>query len=369
MKRSIVLVLDGCGAGATADAAEYNDVHNPNTLSGVWQACNGLDCPNLIKLGFFQAAGIQGLAPTAPEAAYGRLLPLSKGKDSVTGHWEMMGIVLDQPFPTFPDGFPIPLIKEFEERIGTQTLANRPASGTKILEELGELHLDTGFPIVYTSADSVFQVACHEDKVPVDTLYEWCQIARDLCCGPNNVQRVIARPFDGTPGAFRRTERRKDFPVIAPHNLVDDIGNVFGIGVIPELFAGRGFIPVRRTQSNPEHAVLLNEALKSDAHFIFANFEDFDMLFGHRNDPAGFGRCLEEFDKILEKLLANLGPEDQLILTADHGNDPCDVSTDHTREYSPYTIFPAERPGPMGDLEGLANIGRQVQNHLRGGTS
>jgi phosphopentomutase len=363
MKRAIVIVLDGVGAGATPDAADFNDPGDPSTLLHVWNHVGGINAPHLSSLGFFRAGGIDDPIAPSPTAGYGRLRPLSMGKDSVTGHWEMMGIVLEEPFPTYPNGFPIPLIKAFEERIGTQTIGNRPGSGTKILEELGPLHQDTGFPIVYTSADSVFQIACHEEIVSCETLYEWCRIARELCTGENNVQRVIARPFVGAPGSYSRTERRKDFPVIPAPNIVDKIGDVFGIGVVPELFGGRGFREVKRTQNNAEHAVKLREAMASDARFIFANFEDTDMLFGHRNDPTGFAKCLEEFDIVLGEILSSLTDDDLLIITADHGNDPTDASTDHSREYSPWSVIGGEN-GNLSDRDGLQKIGEIVLKHL-----
>jgi phosphopentomutase len=259
------------------------------------------------------------------------------------------------------------LVKQFEERIGTQVLGNRPASGTAIIAELGQQHIDTGFPILYTSADSVFQVACHEAVVPIERLYEMCRIAREICVAPNNVQRVIARPFEGDAASgFRRTERRKDFPVPAPHNLVDEIGDVFGIGVVPELFAGRGFRQVRRTQNNHEHAQMLQEALKSNARFIFANFEDTDMLFGHRNDPEGFARALEAFDVTLGGLLDSLKSDDLLILTADHGNDPTTPSTDHSREYVPVCVVTLgdKQSVSLGDVDGMTAVGATVAAHL-----
>lgn len=363
MKRAIVLVLDGCGAGATADAARFGDTHEPSTLRNVWDSQGGVNAPTLQALGWFAAAGIAD-APAEPDATYGRLRPLNEGKDSVTGHWEMMGIPITEPFPTYPDGFPIPLVKAFEAQIGTQTLGNRPASGTKILEELGELHMDTGFPILYTSADSVWQIACHEEVVPIEKLYEWCKISRDLLVRPNNVQRVIARPFVGNPkDGWKRTERRKDYPVVPPTNMVDEIGDVYGIGVVSELFGGRGFRSVRRTQNNPEHFQMLLDALASDARLIFCNFEDFDMLYGHRSDPAGFKRCLEEFDGFLVQILERLGPEDLLLITADHGNDPTDASTDHTREYVP-VVAKGLSPNEMGDIDGLRWIGDRVVEHL-----
>jgi phosphopentomutase len=360
LKRAILIVLDGCGVGPAPDSADFGDTWQPNTILNVWKHRGGLDAINLAMLGFWDTAGID-----FGTGDFGRIIPEGMGKDSVTGHWEMMGAVVETPFPTYPNGFPIPLVKEFERRIGTQTLANRPASGTEIIADLGELHQETGFPILYTSADSVFQVAAHEDVVPVETLYSWCEIGREICVEPNNVQRVIARPFVGEPGAYRRTERRKDYPLPAPPNLVDEIGDVYGIGVVPELFGGRGFRPIRRTQSNAEHEQAVFEALESDARFIFANFEDFDMLYGHRSDPKGFGKCLERFSVFLGKLLERLGPDDLLILTADHGNDPTDDSTDHTRELLPLVLYNrGQRFGRLGDLQGLKVVGGYVRSWL-----
>ncbi len=332
MSRAILLVLDGCGAGAAPDWAEYGDEPGAATVRNVWDRCGGLSLPNLEEMGFLAPCGI-GSAP--PGAFWARLRPEGKGKDSVTGHWEMMGAVVREPFPTFPSGFPEDLVGAFEEEIGRKVLANRPASGTRIIEELGEESLRTGRPILYTSADSVFQIAAHESAVPIDQLYEWCAIARRLCAPPHGVQRVIARPFAGEPGAFQRTARRRDFPMEPPPNLADEVGDVLGIGVVPELFAGRGFRKLPRTQSNREHFIALMFALESDARLIFANFEDFDMLYGHRSDPEGFGRCLEEFDGMLGRIRASLREDDLLLVTADHGNDPTDASTDHTREYVP----------------------------------
>lgn len=281
----------------------------------------------------------------------------------MTGHWEMMGVVTERAFPTYPNGFPVPLVKDFEQRIGRQTIGNVAASGTAIIEDLGPLHCDTGMPIVYTSADSVFQIACHEEVVPVEELYAMCRTARELLVEPDNVQRVIARPFLGTQGAYERTARRKDFPLTPPRNLVDEVGDVYGIGVVPELFDGRGFRAVPRTQSNAEHAIELEKALASDARFVFANFEDFDMKFGHRNDPAGFAKCLEEFDLTLQKTIDSLRPDDLLIVTADHGNDPTDASTDHSREYVPVAIV-GKGSAELGDVEGMASIGHTVAEHL-----
>lgn len=367
--RAIVLVLDGCGAGPAPDAELFNDFDQPSTIQNVWKTVGRINAPTLSTLGFFAACGIADadLGLYGFSSTYGRLQEMSMGKDSVTGHWEMMGVHTAIPFPTYPSGFPIDLVQAFEERIGAKVLGNKPASGTAILTELGAEHISTGNPILYTSADSVFQIACHEEVVPIERLYEMCRIARELCTEPNNAQRVIARPFLGNPDqGFQRTERRKDFPLPAPANFVDEAKDVFGIGVIPELFDGRNFRQVRRTQSNPEHATMLQEALASDAQFIFCNFEDFDMLFGHRNDPQGFARCLESFDGILKSVLESLNEQDLLILTADHGNDPTSKSTDHSREYVPFVSIQkgSTSATAIGDQQGLWKVGSAVAGHL-----
>ncbi len=365
MKRVILVVLDGCGAGAAPDCEAFGDPPTVSTVRNVWNAVGGFTAPHLAKVGFLAACGI-GEAP--PNACFGRLRPISQGKDSVTGHWEMMGIVTEEPFPVYPEGFPPQIVAAFERGIGRPILGNVAASGTEIIARLGQEHITNGSPILYTSADSVFQLAAHEDVVPVDELYRWCRIARELLTAPHNVQRVIARPFLGKPGEFVRTGRRKDFPVSPPLNLidqlVDQVGPVHGIGVVPELFDGRGFKPLTRTQNNPEHWDALHSALQIGAPFIFANFEDFDMKYGHRNDPVGFARCLEEFDSYLGTLLTRLTPTDRLILTADHGNDPTDASTDHSREYVPITVTDQESTSNLGDIDGLDYVGRITEEWL-----
>jgi phosphopentomutase len=364
MRRAILIVLDGCGAGEAPDAAAFGDTDHPATIKHVWEHAGGLNLPNLQRCGFLSACQVP--VEASPEACYGRLRELSQGKDSVTGHWEMMGIITDTPFPTYPEGFPAPLMRDFEERIGRGTLGNRAASGTVIIGELGEEHVRTGKPIVYTSADSVFQIACHEDVVPLDQLYEFCRIARELSVQPNNVQRVIARPFIGSAEVgFTRTEHRKDFPLTPPSNLVDKIGDVYGVGVVPELFGGRGFRTTKRTGNNSEHIVALKQAMASDARFVFANFEDFDMLYGHRNDPAGFARALEGFDGYLGDILNERREEDLILLTADHGNDPTTLSTDHSREYVPLAIIRnGGDKGNFGDLDGMNQIGKLISDWL-----
>ncbi len=368
--RAILVVLDGCGVGAAPDAADYGDVgeNHPDTLGHLAEAVGGLNLPTLQALGLGNIAPLRGVPPAdAPRAHYGKVQPHSKGKDSVTGHWEMMGVHTEVPFPTYPNGFPPEIMQAFESRIGRQTLGNYPASGTEIIRQLGAEHLRTGKPIVYTSADSVFQIAAHEAVIPVEALYRMCEIARELLQPPHHVQRVIARPFIGdSPETFRRTENRRDFPLPPPPNLIDALAErgvgVYGVGVVPELFVYRGFRHAERTQSNPEHHQALVRALASDCAFIFANFEDFDMLYGHRNDPEGFARALEAFDGMLAELLALLQPTDWLILTADHGNDPTTPSTDHSREYLPLLIYsPSVEAGrDLGVRRTLADIGATI---------
>jgi phosphopentomutase len=364
MRRAIVIVMDGCGAGEAPDAAEFGDLDHPATIRHVYEANGGLNAPNLAACGFLAACGAP--TPAGSGARYGRLRELSKGgKDSVTGHWEMSGIVTEQPFPTYPLGFPPEVIAPYESAIGRKVLGNKPASGTEIIKELGAEHFRTGFPIVYTSADSVFQVACHESVIPVAQLYEFCQTARAQLVPPHGVQRVIARPFAGTPeSGFTRTERRRDFPMPPPPNLCDRVGDVFGIGVVPELFAGRGFRTVHRTQNNAEHTEMLWQALDSDARFIWANFEDFDMRYGHRNDPIGFARCLEEFDRTLGEMLSRRRPDDLIILTADHGNDPTTLSTDHSREFVPFVAISSEPGKALGSVDGMTAVGASVAAHV-----
>lgn len=364
------MVLDGCGIGPMPDAPSFGDAgeNEGSTLPNTARAVGGLDLPTLRSMGLGNIEPILGVDPVeSPIADYGKSGFRSIGKDSVTGHWEMMGIILDRPLPTYPNGFPTALIREYEKRISTQTLGNRPASGTEIIAQLGQLHVETGFPIVYTSADSVFQVACHEAIVPIDKLYEYCQVARELLVDEHGVGRVIARPFEDDPnGGFRRTERRKDFPLPPPRNLLDDLAEagvkVCGLGVVPELFAGRGFAYTERTQSNPEHWEALDRALERDEPFVFANFEDFDMLYGHRNDPQGFAKALEEFDARLADFLQAMPKDCELIVTADHGNDPTTPSTDHSREYVPLLWH---RPGSPGRCLGVIDTLSTIAEALR----
>jgi len=355
IERVFLLVMDGCGAGSAPDAADYGDFGENlgDTLVNTARAVGGVKIPTLRWLGLGNALNLAG-GSALPQTggSYGRLQEASRGgKDTVTGHWEMMGILVDRPFPTYPEGFPAELMAAFESAIGRQTLGNKASSGTTILKELGEEHMASGSPIVYTSADSVFQIACHEAVIAPDQLYEICLKARQVLQGQHGVQRVIARPFEGTCAAdFRRTERRKDFPLNPPPNVLDALhaAGVFtaGVGVIPEVFAGRGFTYAERTQNNPEHhRATMRLAAEHASGLIFVNFEDFDMLYGHRNDPAGFAACLEEFDGFVAELIGSLKSTDLLLITADHGNDPTTPSTDHCREYAPLLLY---SPGLAG---------------------
>ena len=339
--RVVLIVMDSVGVGALPDAAAYRD-EGSDTLGNVARAV-GLRIPTLRSLGLARVAGLPGDAP-APLGAAGRMAEASAGKDSVTGHWELMGVHLDRPFPTFPDGFPADLMREFERRIDRRTLGNRAASGTEILEELGEEQLRTGSPIVYTSADSVFQIAAHEESIPVDELYRICGVAFELAARGLGVGRVIARPFVGRPGAWVRTANRRDF-ALEPigTTLLDRMHAAgraaVGIGKVEDLFAGRGLTKAAHTSSDAHGLDLIETELDdTTAGLIFANLVDFDTVYGHRNDAAGYAANLERLDARLPGLMAKLGPADLLILTADHGNDPTTPSTDHSREYVPVLL-------------------------------
>ena len=356
MHRVILIVLDGCGVGASPDAAAYAGTAEllSATLPHVAEAVGGLRLPTLQSLGLGNIVTIKGVAPALNAlGGWGKMAEASAGKDSVTGHWELMGITTLTPFPTYPNGFPRELIAEFEAKIGRETLGNLASSGTTILTTLGEEHVRTGKPIVYTSADSVFQVAAHERVVPLSELYALCETAREMLTVPNNVQRVIARPFAGdSPENFTRTEHRRDYPLPPPvpnflSALADAGKTVHAIGVVADLFPKSYFARAERTQSNPAClAAILDAVQNGREEFVFANCEDFDMLYGHRNDPNGFARALEAFDAALVGILEALRPDDLLILTADHGNDPTTVSTDHSREYVPLLVH----GGIGGDL-------------------
>jgi len=344
-KRVILIVLDSCGVGELPDASIYDD-QGSNTLGNTAKKVGGLNLPNLEKLGLGNIEPITGVLPQkSPLACYGKMGELSPGKDSTTGHWEIAGVILKKPFPVYPDGFPEKVIHKFKKAIGREVLGNKAASGTEIIKELGEEHLRTGKPIVYTSADSVFQIAAHEDKIPVDRLYRFCLIAREILTGENGVARVIARPFEGEPGSFNRTARRKDFSLPPPEKTILDILKenkieVIGIGKIEDLFAGKGLTKSIHTKDNTEGMdKLIKVMIEEKEGLIFINLIDFDMLWGHRNDFKGFAKGLEDFDKRLKEVLNLLKPEDLLVITADHGCDPTTPSTDHSREYVPVLVY------------------------------
>ena len=336
--------MSAVGMGELPDADRYGD-RGANTLLHVAEHVNGLRLPTLQRLGLGNLLPMPGVRPMlVPEAARARMTERSAGKDSTTGHWEMMGLVLDEPFPTYPDGFPRDLLEAWSERVQRGWLGNVAASGTEIVDRLGDAHRETGSFIVYTSADSVFQVAAHEAIVPIEQLYDACRAARDMLTGRHAVGRVIARPFEGEPGAWRRTSRRKDFS-LAPHapTLLDRMSEaghrVVTVGKVDDLFAGHGIRDAIHTKDNEEgEAVLLDLVKRSGEGLVFANLVDFDTLYGHRNDPVGFARALEHFDASLAEFLGRLRGDEMVWITADHGNDPTTPGTDHTREYTPLLV-------------------------------
>ncbi len=365
--RVILIVIDSVGIGELPDARDYGDTGS-DTLGNIARHIP-LAVPHLRVLGLARVAAVNRIPPEPdPAGAFGRMAEASPGKDSVTGHWELMGLVLERPFPVFPNGFPSELIDEFERRIGRKTLANKAASGTAIIEELGAEHMRTGKPIVYTSADSVFQIAAHEDVVPVEDLYRWCEMAYELVGIGMGVGRVIARPFIGAPGAFRRTANRRDFALVpfAP-TLLDHLTKaglpVVAIGKIEDLFAGRGITSAIHTASDEQGMDEVLRAMTTTPRgLIFANLVDFDTVYGHRNDVAGYAANLERFDARLGALLPRLGPGDLLVVTADHGNDPTTPSTDHAREYVPvFLAGAAVRAGvDLGTRQTFADLGQTL---------
>lgn len=342
VERVTLIVLDSVGCGDAPDAAAYGD-DGANTLGNLSRAVGGLHLPNLGRLGLGNLTSMVGVQPTVSAAgAFGRLTSCSVGKDTTTGHWELAGLILDQPFPTYPTGFPAALIADYEARIDRRTLGNCPASGTEIIKELGEEHMRSGRPIVYTSADSVFQIAAHEEVIPLDELYGLCEVARDLLTDEHAVGRVIARPFVGQPGSFRRTERRKDFSLEPPADTILDVVKaagleVAGVGKIEDIFAHRGLTQSNHTGNNMAGVDVVLEFLDgAEPGLIFANLVDFDALYGHRNDPQGYAGALEAFDRRLPEIMQALRDHDVLMITADHGTDPTLASTDHSRERVPF---------------------------------
>ena len=363
MKKALVLVLDGVGTGELPDASEYGDCGS-DTLGNTARAVGGLQLPNLERLGLGNIHPIKGVKPVKnPGASWGKMAERSKGKDSTTGHWEMMGVVSETPMPTFPNGFPEQLIEKYTELTGRNIIGNEVASGTEILERLGEKQMKTGGLIVYTSADSVFQVAAHQDIVPVEELYKHCITARELLKPPDlGVGRVIARPFTGYPGSFTRTALRRDFSLEPPERtLIDLLAEmdipVHGVGKIDDLFAHRNIETVHAGSNEEEMALLVKMAAGSNGGFIFANFCDFDTKWGHRNNFKDFAGGLEALDSWLPSLLNTLNPDDLMIITADHGNDPTTASTDHSREFVPLLCYSQGFPGrKLGVRETFSDI-------------
>jgi phosphopentomutase len=371
--RIIWIVLDSVGIGALPDAADYGDIGR-NTLGHIAES-RPLNLSTLLSLGLANIAPLKNLTPAAaPLAAHGKGTTHSPGKDTTTGHWEMAGIWLPQAFPVYPHGFPPEIIAAFEKQIGRQTLGNKPASGTEIIKELGEEHLRTGKPIVYTSGDSVFQIATHEDVIPISELYRMCEIARKLLDGPDRVGRVIARPFAGAPGHFARTPRRHDYAVDPPKPMLLDVLAekripIFGLGKIHDIYNGRGVSDYTMTESNADGMEKLTESIRErPAGLIFCNLVDFDMLYGHRKDVEGFAQSLEEFDAWLAKFLLTLKNSDALIITADHGCDPDPrwPTTDHSREYVPILAYTAAKPSGaiLGIRSTLADMGQTVAENF-----
>ncbi|MDX1918742.1 MAG: phosphopentomutase [Candidatus Caenarcaniphilales bacterium] len=359
--RVFLVVLDACGVGAMPDWQIYGDPPGANTLANVIEACGGLKLPNLARLGLGEI--VSGLDPVSEKiGSFGKAAGLSPGKDTTTGHWEMAGIILDKPFPVYPHGFPQDVIDRFIELTGCAgILANKPASGTEILIELGEEHLKTGYPIVYTSADSVFQIACHIEKVPLERLYRWSEIARELLQGEHQVARVIARPFQGEDRTCftRLSERRHDYAIEPPGETILSFLQTRGcetvsVGKIKDIFCGRGIDRALAGKSNQdclfEISDLINQPNSSKSQFIFANLVETDSHFGHRNDPKGFGQALEKIDRVLGTWLNDLREGDLLLLTADHGCDPTLPGTDHTREYIPVLAY-------SSNLKGSSDLG------------
>jgi phosphopentomutase len=370
MRRAAIIVLDGIGVGPTHDTDRYGDAGS-DSLGNVARQAGGLRLPNLERLGLGHIRPLPGVAAAdLPVAAWGAAHPVSAGKDSITGHWELCGVVLPAPFPTYPLGFPAGLLDEFSRRTGRGWLGNHPASGTAVIDQYGVAHQQEGKWIVYTSADSVFQVAAHEEVVPLAELYAACQTARDLLQGEHGVARVIARPFGGAPGAYARTVRRKDFSLPPSGTTLLDLAESahlprVGVGKVDDLFAGRGICSVH-TATNGEAYALIEAALGSMRRgLLFANVIEFDQTWGHRNDVPGYVRGLAELDAALPRLLRNVQPDDLIIFTADHGNDPTTPSTDHSREAVPVLVTgPRVRPVPLGERGTLADIGQTVAEFL-----
>ena len=362
-KRVFVIVLDSLGIGYEPDAELFGDV-GANTLKSISKS-EKFNIPNLLSLGIGNIDGVDYLEKAeTPEASFARLREVSMGKDTTVGHWELMGVVSERALPTYPDGFPREVIDEFSRRVGRGVLCNRPYSGTDVIRDFGDDHLRTGDLIVYTSADSVFQIAAHEDVVPVEKLYEYCHVAREMLTGEHGVGRVIARPFHTQDGVYKRSDKRHDYSLTPPSptamDAIKDAGlDVVAIGKITDIFAGRGVTETIYTKGNRDGIEKTLEAMGRDVNgLIFTNLVDFDMLFGHRQDKDGYAEALSYFDSRLPELLGSMREDDLLIITADHGCDPSDESTDHTREYIPVIIVGGDKNANLGTLVGFGAVGR-----------
>jgi len=370
----VLIVLDSVGVGELEDAKLYGD-EGSNTLSNTSYAVGGIELKNMYKLGIGNITDIKGTPPNPnPIGVFGKSKEKSKGKDTITGHWEIAGVVLEEPFKTFPNGFPEELIEEFERQIGRKVLGNKVTSGTEIIKELGEQHMKTGYPIVYTSADSVFQIAAHEDVIPLDELYRICEIARRMLVGKWLVARVIARPFIGKDrNSFVRTYNRKDFAVEPPYEtLLDNVKEagleVVGIGKIEDIFAKRGLSISIHTEGNMDGVNKTLQAMNEVKDgLIFTNLVDYDMLYGHRNDPIGYAKALLEFDERLPEIIEKLERDDILIITADHGCDPTTPSTDHSREHVPILIYgqKIKKGYNLETRESFSDIGQTIAEYLK----
>jgi len=372
MKRAILIVLDSVGIGEMPDAHLYGDVGS-HTLGNIAEAVKGMDIPNLEALGLANIEPLLGVKPQdTPLGAYGKSAELSIGKDTVTGHWEMAGVILEKPLKTFPDGFSDEIMDLFENKIGRKTLGNEVASGTEIIERLGDEHVKTGYPIIYTSADSVFQIAAHEDVIPLEELYRYCEIAREMLVGDWQVGRVIARPFTGKSGSYARTSNRKDYS-LDPFNktildyVKEDGQNVMCVGKIEDVFNKIGVTHAVHTKNNLEGVEETMNYMKQDLPgLIWSNLVDFDSKFGHRNDYEGYYNAIREFDEKLPAIMENLKEDDMLIITADHGCDPTTASTDHSREYIPILVYGKHiKPGStLGVRKTFSDIGKTVLDYL-----
>jgi phosphopentomutase len=366
MTRFVTIVLDSGGVGALPDADHYGDAPGANTLGNVARRLGGLHLPNFAELGLGCLTDLAGVPPaTQPLARVARLRERSKGKDTITGHWEMAGIVTEVPFPTYPDGFPPEVVDEFTRIAGKPPLGNKTASGTEIIEELGPEHIASGRPILYTSADSVFQVAAHEGVVPLEQLYDWCERAREMLVPPHGVNRVIARPFVGEPGNFTRTANRRDYAIEPPPSILDQLAGkgvpIHAVGKICDIYCGHGIASSVRVTDNRDAMEKAFDLLERvDQGFVFVNLNDFDSKYGHRRNVRGYGDALEALDALIPRLRSLLRPDDEVIFTADHGCDPTAPGSDHTREFVPFVHLSSQPGAQLGVLEGIDHVGRTV---------